>query len=80
MAATLDRISAGRLELGIGAGWMDEEYRGYGWNFPSTRVRIEQLEEGLEVMRRLFTEPRSTFQGKYYALDDAPTAALESRS
>ncbi len=72
MAATLDRVSDGRLELGVGAGWMDEEYRGYGWNFPSTRVRIEQLEEGLEVMRRLFTEARSTFQGKYYALDDAP--------
>jgi F420-dependent oxidoreductase-like protein len=72
MAATLDRISEGRLELGIGAGWMDEEYRGYGYNFPTTRVRIEQLEEGLEVIRRLFSEARSTFQGKYYALDDAP--------
>jgi F420-dependent oxidoreductase-like protein len=72
MATTFDRISGGRLELGIGAGWMDEEYRGYGYHFPSTRVRIEQLEEGLEVIRRLFTEPRSTFQGKYYALDDAP--------
>jgi F420-dependent oxidoreductase-like protein len=72
MAASLDQISAGRLELGMGAGWMDEEYRGYGYNFPSVRVRIEQLEEGLEVMRRLFTESRATFQGKYYALDDAP--------
>jgi F420-dependent oxidoreductase-like protein len=72
MAATFDRISGGRLELGIGAGWMDEEYRGYGYHFPSTRVRIEQLEEGLEVIERLFAEPRSTFQGKYYALDDAP--------
>jgi F420-dependent oxidoreductase-like protein len=72
MAATFDRISGGRLELGIGAGWMDEEYRGYGYNFPSTRVRIEQLEEGLEVIARLFAESRSTFQGKYYALDDAP--------
>lgn len=72
MAASFDRISGGRLELGVGAGWMDEEYRGYGYNFPATRVRIEQLEEGLEVMHRLFREPRSTFQGKYYALDDAP--------
>jgi alkanesulfonate monooxygenase SsuD/methylene tetrahydromethanopterin reductase-like flavin-dependent oxidoreductase (luciferase family) len=72
MAASLDRISNGRLELGIGAGWMDEEYRGYGYHFPATRVRIEQLEEGLEVIRRLFSEGRSTFQGKYYALDDAP--------
>ena len=72
MAASLDRISGGRLELGVGAGWMDEEYRGYGYHYPSTRERIAQLEEGLEVMRRLFGEPRSTFQGKYYALDDAP--------
>ena len=72
MASSLDQISEGRLELGIGAGWMDEEYRGYGYNFPPVRVRIEQLEEGLEVIRRLFTEPRATFQGKYYALDDAP--------
>ncbi|MEO6030135.1 MAG: TIGR03560 family F420-dependent LLM class oxidoreductase [Candidatus Binatia bacterium] len=72
MASSFDCIAGGRLELGIGAGWMDEEYRGYGYHFPSTRVRIEQLEEGLEVMTRLFREPRSTFQGKYYALDDAP--------
>jgi len=72
MAASLDRISGGRLELGMGAGWMDEEYRGYGYNFPSARVRIEQLDEALEVVRRLFTEPRATLQGKYYAVDDAP--------
>lgn len=74
MASTFDRISGGRLELGLGAGWMDEEYRGYGYHFPSVRVRIEQLEEGLEVLQRLFAEGRSTFQGKYYALDDAPNA------
>jgi F420-dependent oxidoreductase-like protein len=72
MAATLDHISAGRLELGIGAGWMDEEFRGYGYHFAPVRERIEQLDEGLEVIRRLFTEPRATFQGKYYALDEAP--------
>ena len=51
---------------------MEEEYRGYGYHFPPVRVRIEQLDEGLEVIRRLFTEARATFQGKYYALDDAP--------
>jgi len=72
MAASLDQVSGGRLELGVGAGWMEEEYRGYGYNFPSIKVRIEQLDEALDVMRRLFTEPRATFQGKYYALDDAP--------
>jgi F420-dependent oxidoreductase-like protein len=68
MAATIDQISGGRLELGMGAGWMQEEYRGYGYDFPSLRTRIEQLDEGVEVVRRLFTEARATFQGKYYAL------------
>ena len=72
MAASLDHVSGGRLELGLGAGWMDEEYRGYGYNFPAVRIRLEQLEEGVEVIHRLFAQPRSTFQGKYYALEDAP--------
>ncbi len=72
MAASLDQISGGRLELGMGAGWMEEEYRGYGYHFGPVSGRIEQLDEGLEVIRRLFTERRATFQGKYYALDDAP--------
>jgi F420-dependent oxidoreductase-like protein len=71
MASSLDHVSGGRLELGLGAGWMEEEFRAYGWHFASPRERVEQLEEGLEVIRRLFTESRSTFQGKYYALDDA---------
>ncbi len=71
MASTLDVISGGRLELGLGAGWMDEEYRGYGYLFPATKVRIEQLDEGLEVIRRLFTEEQADFQGKYYSLQHA---------
>jgi len=72
MAASLDNVSGGRLELGLGAGWMDEEYRAYGYDFPAIRVRLDQLEEGVEVIHRLLAEPRSTFQGKYYAIDDAP--------
>jgi len=72
MAASLDALSHGRLELGMGAGWMEEEFGGYGFHFGSARQRIEQLDEGLDVIRRLFTERRATFQGKYYALDDAP--------
>ncbi len=71
MAATLDNISGGRLILGIGSGWMDEEYRGYGYPFPPTLERIEQLDEALEVIRRLFTEKCADFQGKYYTLDQA---------
>jgi F420-dependent oxidoreductase-like protein len=71
MSASLDQVSNGRFVLGLGAGWMDEEYRAYGYPFPSTRVRIEQLEEALAVIKRLFVDSRATFQGKYYSVDDA---------
>ena len=71
MASSLDHVSGGRLVLGIGAGWMEEEYRGYGYPFPSTLARIEQLDEALEVIKRLFTEKCADFQGKYYALNQA---------
>lgn len=71
MVASLDNVSNGRLLLGLGAGWMDEEYRAYGYSFPSARVRIEQLEEALAVIKLMLTEPRASFQGKYYAVDEA---------
>jgi len=59
------------LLLGIGAGWMEEEYRAYGYPFPSARVRIEQLDEALTLIKLLFKEQRASFQGKYYAVHDA---------
>jgi F420-dependent oxidoreductase-like protein len=71
MAASLDNVSNGRLLLGMGAGWMDEEYRAYGYQFPTARVRIEQLEEALAVIKLLFTEARASFEGKYYSIADA---------
>jgi F420-dependent oxidoreductase-like protein len=71
MASSLDVVSGGRLVLGMGAGWMEEEYRAYGYPFPRARARIEQLEEGIEVIKRLFTEERATYEGKYYGLDEA---------
>lgn len=71
MACSLDHVSQGRFTLGLGAGWMDEEYRAYGYPYPSTRVRIEQLEEALAIIRRLFVEPVSSFQGKYYSVEEA---------
>lgn len=71
MASSLDHVSGGRLVLGIGAGWMEEEYRGYGYPFPGTLARIEQLDEALEVIKRLFTEKCADFQGKYYTLNQA---------
>jgi F420-dependent oxidoreductase-like protein len=71
MACSLDNVSNGRLLLGLGAGWMDEEYTAYGYSFPSARVRIEQLEEALAIIKLLCTEPRASFQGKYYAVANA---------
>jgi F420-dependent oxidoreductase-like protein len=68
---TIDNVSNGRLEIGLGAGWMDEEYRGYGYEFPPIGTRLRQLEEALQVMKLLFTEKRATFKGRYYALDGA---------
>ena len=65
---TIDHISNGRLEIGLGAGWMEEEYRGYGYEFPSTGTRLRQLEEGLQIMKLLFTEKRANFDGRYYKL------------
>jgi F420-dependent oxidoreductase-like protein len=69
---TLDHISGGRLEVGMGAGWMDEEYRGYGYEFPPMGVRLKQLEEGLQILKLMFTEKRASFKGRYYSIDDAP--------
>ena len=71
MVATVDQISNGRLELGIGAGWMQAEHEGYGIPLPPARERLERLDEALTVLKLLFTEHRANFQGKYYQLRDA---------
>ena len=71
MSATLDVISGGRLELGIGAGIQEKEHLAYGFRFPKLNVRIEQLAEALQVIRLLWTEDKATFHGKYYSLKDA---------
>jgi F420-dependent oxidoreductase-like protein len=71
-AVSADHISGGRLELGMGAGWMEEEYRAYGIEFPSVPVRLGQLGESLEAMTQLFTKSRTTLHGRYYRFDDAP--------
>ncbi|MFX0171453.1 MAG: LLM class flavin-dependent oxidoreductase [Candidatus Hodarchaeota archaeon] len=69
---TLDNLSQGRLELGYGAGWKKIEYEAYGFDFPSAKVRLEQLEEGLQVLIKLWnTEGKTSFSGKYYTLKDA---------
>lgn len=71
MAATLDIISDGRLNLGIGAGWMQAEHEGYGIPLPAPRQRLDRLDEAMTVLKLLFTEHRASFQGKYYQLDNA---------
>ena len=71
MAATLDVLSGGRLEFGYGAGWHSEEFAGYGYDFPSVATRIRQMEEGLTVIKQLWSEPRATFAGKFYRVNDA---------
>jgi F420-dependent oxidoreductase-like protein len=71
MAATVDVISGGRLELGIGSGWLADEFPQYDVPFPKPAVRIAQLREALDVITRLWTLDRASFQGQYYALRDA---------
>ena len=71
IAASFDRISAGRLELGIGAGWKKLEYEAYGIPFPPLAVRVKQLEEAVRLIRRLWSEDRVSFDGEHYRLKNA---------
>jgi F420-dependent oxidoreductase-like protein len=69
--STIDDISGGRLEIGIGAGWFRREYEAYGYEFPSAGVRLAQLEEALQIMKLLFTQAAPSFEGRYYRIDRA---------
>lgn len=71
MTATLDVISNGRLEYGIGAGWKEDEYNAYGIPFPKPSIRIARLREGIEITKRMWTEEKPSFDGKYYRIKDA---------
>lgn len=70
--ATIDHLSGGRAECGIGAGWHEPEYRAFGLPFERIGVRQDQLEEAVQVLRLLFTQGRATFAGRYFQLHDAP--------
>src|SRR4051794_20814416 len=74
MAATLDVISGGRLEFGIGAGYQEAEYHMYGLSFPSASIRIAQLDEALRVCKLLWTRDRANFTGEHFTLADAVCA------
>lgn len=69
--ATLDHISGGRFELGLGAGWHIHEASAYGYPFPDIGTRLDMLDEGAAVVRRLLQEPRVTFSGRHFQVDDA---------
>jgi alkanesulfonate monooxygenase SsuD/methylene tetrahydromethanopterin reductase-like flavin-dependent oxidoreductase (luciferase family) len=71
MGATLQLLSGGRFLLGIGTGWFEEEYKAYGYDFPPARVRVEQLEEALQIIKALWTEKKVTFSGKHYRVFEA---------
>jgi len=71
MGATLQTLTKGRFILGIGAGWKEDEYISYGYEFPSPKVRIEQLEEGVQIIKRMWTEGEATFRGRYFKIDKA---------
>ncbi|GHO64208.1 hypothetical protein KSC_031000 [Ktedonobacter sp. SOSP1-52] len=72
MAATIDVISHGRLNFGIGTGWSERQHLAYGIPLPPPGERIRRLGEACELIRRLWTEPLVTFEGRYYQLSEAP--------
>ena len=71
MIATLDVVSGGRAELGIGAGWKEDEFLAYGWGFPPLRTRMEALEDALEVTSRMLAPGRASYSGPTAAVRDA---------
>ena len=70
-AATLDHISNGRFELGLGAGWHEPEARAYGYDFPGVGTRLDMLDEATTIIRGMLTEERTSFSGKHYQVDQA---------
>lgn len=71
MTATVDVISGGRLDWGIGAGWYDQEYRAYGYDYPSNADRIRMLRETVEIVRLMWSEPEATYEGRHFTVQGA---------
>ena len=71
MAVTVDHISNGRVDFGLGTGWLDEEHEAYGIDLPPLAERFDRFDEALEVVYRLFTETSPTYEGVHYQLKDA---------
>ena len=71
MAVTFQLMSGGRLILGIGAGWKEDEYLAYGYDFPPTSTRVHQMGEVVQIIKQMWTDPQTTFHGNHYQVDDA---------
>jgi alkanesulfonate monooxygenase SsuD/methylene tetrahydromethanopterin reductase-like flavin-dependent oxidoreductase (luciferase family) len=70
IVSSIDNISNGRALLWIGAGWYEEEYKAYGYPFPSAKQRVDELEESLTIFKKLFTEDVTNFEGKFWKLEN----------
>src|SRR3954451_12579353 len=71
VAATVDAVSGGRVEMGIGGGWYEHEWRAYGYGFPAVGERLRRLREGVDIFRQAWTTGTATLDGKYYQVDGA---------
>ncbi len=71
VTSMIDVVSGGRLDWGIGAGWYENEFRGYGYEFPKPKDRIGMLRETVEIVKSMWTEAETTYQGSYYELSRA---------
>jgi F420-dependent oxidoreductase-like protein len=70
-AVTIDHLSGGRVDIGVGAGWLEEEFREFGYGFPPLGKRLDQLEEALTIIRSLLHDDVTSFHGEYYQVDNA---------
>ena len=70
MSASLQEMSMGRLILGYGAGWYEDEYRSYGFDYPSAGVRVDMFEEGVQIIKKMWVDSPANFRGKYYQIDN----------
>jgi F420-dependent oxidoreductase-like protein len=73
-AVTIDHISNGRCELGLGGGWFEQEFREFGYGFPPPKDRLDQMEEAVQVIKSLFDEPVTHFKGQYFDIQGAVCA------
>lgn len=71
MAATVDVISGGRVEFGIGSGVQKQEHEAYGYQFPDAPARTRRMKEAIEIIKMMWTQPRASYRGRYYRVEDA---------